>query len=335
MAGGQRVQQLALHLRAGEAGSFLLHLGLDQFAQLVRALEAEVLGEIVVDLAVLGRLHRFHRDGEFGVLAGQVIGLIFFRERDLHGLLVTGLHALQLFFETGDEGARPDHQRGVFGLAAFEFGAVDRADEIDDDLVAIGRLLGLGGILVGLVLVRDALERFLDRALVHGHDQPFELQAVDFRRLDLGQDFQLDVDLGVLAFLVALAQLDGGLHRGAQALVLDQFVDRGLDRVVHHLRVQLFAVHLAHQIGGHLARTETRHAHLRGDAFHLGLDLVVDLARRNHDAILALQALIGGLVNLHGVCLTCFPTSGGDCIARRELGAGEGTRTPTSCDTWT
>jgi hypothetical protein len=49
VAGGELVEQLALHVGAGEAVELLLDLALEQAAQLLEAVEAERLGEIVVD----------------------------------------------------------------------------------------------------------------------------------------------------------------------------------------------------------------------------------------------------------------------------------------------
>jgi hypothetical protein len=51
------------------------------------------------------------------------------------------LHTRELFLEPGDELARADHQRRVLCLAAFELVPVDAADEVDDQLVAVGGLL--------------------------------------------------------------------------------------------------------------------------------------------------------------------------------------------------
>ena len=53
VARGQLVEQLALHLGARQAGGFLLELAAQKFLQLVEALEAEVLGELVVDLRLV------------------------------------------------------------------------------------------------------------------------------------------------------------------------------------------------------------------------------------------------------------------------------------------
>ena len=53
---GELVEQLALHVGAGQAVELLLLLVADQAAQLVEALKAERLGEILVDLGLAGGL---------------------------------------------------------------------------------------------------------------------------------------------------------------------------------------------------------------------------------------------------------------------------------------
>src|SRR5690606_15708939 len=58
-------------------------------------------------------------------------------------------------------------------------------------------------------------------------------------------------------------------------------------------------VHLLDQVGGHLARAEARHAHLRGDFLHLALDPGLDILGRNRERIFALQAFIGLFDDLH------------------------------------
>jgi hypothetical protein len=100
-------------------------------------------------------------------------GLVVGREGHVQDLVVTDLGALQLLFEAGDEAARADHQLGVLGGAAFEGFAVQLAQEVDGDLVAIGGLDGLAGLFdirLGLAgqfgqgLVQIGVRRFIGRA---------------------------------------------------------------------------------------------------------------------------------------------------------------------------
>ena len=62
MPGGQHVEQLALHLGAGQPGGFLFQLAAQQALELVEAFQTEALGEIIVDLGFAGHLDRLdHR----------------------------------------------------------------------------------------------------------------------------------------------------------------------------------------------------------------------------------------------------------------------------------
>ena len=309
MAGSQGIEQLALHLRTGETGSLLFQLAAEQFLELVEAVDAELLGEFVVDLRFGLDLHLLHLDIELGFLALQVFSRVIFGEGYGDGLLVTGLHTHQLLFEAGDELARTDHQRSVFGLAAFEFLVAETTGEVDDQLVAVGSLLGLRSVLVSLVLASDALDRIVDCLVRNRHGQAFQLQAVDRRSFDGRKHFELDSDLGILAFFIAFAEVDLGLHRRTQFLVAHQAVDRIADHVVERLRVQLFAMHLLDEIRRHLARTEARHFHLRSELLDLGLDLLGDFLRLDGDLIGALEAFVGGFLDLHGIKTDAFSTN--------------------------
>ncbi len=299
MVGGEPVEQLALHLRAGQAGGFLLELALEQTLELVEALEPERLGEVLVDLGLAGNLEFLDGDVEFGLLPGEMLGRIVLGEGHGDGLLIARFHAGQLLFEAGDELARAEHQRGAFGLTAFELGAVDAADKVDDQLVAVGGLLRLGRVLVALLVLGQLGERLVDFGIGHRHDQLLELEVVNGRHLDLGQHFELDGQLGVLALLVTVAQIDLGLQRRAQLVRAHQLVDRFAHRGVEGVGMERLSVHLSDEVGGHLAGPETGHAHLRGNFLHLGIDPRLDILGGNGHAVSALEAFVGGLDDLH------------------------------------
>ena len=77
--------------------------------------------------------------------------------------LVVRLGADQLVLEAGDEPARAELERHALALAAVERLAVDLALEIDDDEVALLRLvLGRGGI-EALLALGQASDRGVDR----------------------------------------------------------------------------------------------------------------------------------------------------------------------------
>ena len=242
----QLIEQLTLHRGAGQAVQFLLHLPFEQTAKLFEAFEAERLGKIFVDLGFVFDLNLVHLHIEGSFLTREVFRRIIFGERHGNGLLVTCLRAGELFFEAGNELARADHQRRFFRLATVEFDTVELADEIDDQLIAIGRLLRLGGIFPALLLAGDLFERFVHFRIGDRNSQAFELDAIGSGRFEIGQHFEADRQFGILALIVAFAQFDLGLHRRAQLLVAHQRIDRILDRVVHHLSVNRIAVHLTH-----------------------------------------------------------------------------------------
>ncbi len=338
----QLIEQRALHLGAGQASGLLFQLRLHDFLQLLKAIQPEVLGEIFVNLGFGFDFHRFHSDVEGRFLACQMFGLIFSREGNGDGLFLPCLHAHQLVFKAGDEGARTQHQRRVFGLATVKFDAVQLADEIDDQLVAVRRLLGLGRVLVAFVLARDTRQRFVNLRVGYRHHQLFQLEAIGARRINGREHFEADAYLRVLAFRIIFIEADFGLHRGAQRFIAQQLIDRFANRVVHHLPMQGFAVHFLDEIGGHLARAEAGHPHLRGHLLDLGVDLRGEIGGGDRDEIGALEPFVDGLLGLHGDWSEAFlPKISVDAApsvpnaVRGEFGAGEGTRTPTSCDTRT
>ena len=74
--GGELVEQLPLHMGAGEAVQLLLDLALQQVAQLVDALEAHRLGEIVVrPSSRCGGLHLVDGDVEGRRAALEIIDI--------------------------------------------------------------------------------------------------------------------------------------------------------------------------------------------------------------------------------------------------------------------
>ena len=299
MASGQLIEQRALHRRAREAGGFLLELALDQAAQLVDAFEAERLGEIVVRDEIGSVLHRLDDASELGVLPGEVCRRIVSGERHSDRALIAGLHADELFFKTGDEAARAKLKRLVCCGAAIEGNAIDRTGEIDDQLVAIGSHGAFRCVVKTFLASGDAQDRFLNLLVAHFNRQALKLEAVDGRCGDFGQHFQAHGQLGVLALLIAFAQRNVGLGGRAQALFSHKLVHRFTDRGFQRLLVKRGAVHLAHEVRGHLAGAEAGHAHLRRDLLDFALDKRGDIIRGDGQGVGALQALVAGFDDLH------------------------------------
>ena len=301
MSGRQLIEQAALHLCAGETSGLLLQLAAHQLFQLVEAFQTQLLGKGVVNRGFGLNLHRFHGHIELGFLPGKVFRLIILGEGHSDGLFITCLHTCQLLFKAGDKCARAQNQRSIFRFAAFELLTASAANKIDDQLIAISRFLRLGSILVALVLASDTGNRLVNRLVRNRHDQLFEFEPVSFRSLNLGQNFQLDRDFGVLAFFIAFAKVHSGLHRGAQLLIRHQSVHRFANRIVEHLRMKLLAMHLAHKIRRNFAGPEAGHVHLRRNPRDFGIDFLAELARCQLDSIGALEPFIGGFRDIHGV----------------------------------
>ncbi len=106
-------------------------------AKLLEVLQAELLGEIVVELALARDLHGLdgHREGRR--LALQILGRIIVGEGDLHVALVAGLRADQLVLEARDQLARAELDLHVGAGAAVERLAVDASGEVHHDQVAV------------------------------------------------------------------------------------------------------------------------------------------------------------------------------------------------------
>ena len=299
MARGQLVEQRALHLRPRLPGGFLLKLSAQEALELLEAFEPERLGEFVVDLAFARNFHRMHGDVEGGVLAGEFGRAVIGGERHRNLLGITSLGARELLFETRDEAPCTDLERLTLGTAAIERGSIELAHEIDDQLVAVAGLVALLGVREAFLSGGDLGHSLGHFGVADRDHQLFELEPVERRRLDLRQDFERNVEFGILAFLVPVAQRDIGLHRGTQRLFAHQAVHRLADRSVQRFLVERRAVHLLEQVGGDFARAETGHLHRWR---HLG-DFAVDprgnVLGRDRDGVAALQALVDGLDNLH------------------------------------
>ncbi len=309
MACCELVEQLALHLGAGQAVGFLLKLAFEKLFQLVEAVEAQCRRKIVIQLGFAFNLHLLHRNGELRVFASEMFRRVVARESHGDGFLIARFRARQLFFKAGNELTRSDHQRCVLRLAAFEFFAVNAASEVDNQLIAIGGLLGLWCVFIALLLVSDVFERFFNRIFAYRHRQTLQLQTFNVRCLDFRKDFQINRDHSILAFFITFFEVDGRLHRGAKRLFAHHFVDRFANNIVHRLGVQLLAMHFLDQIRRNFAGPETGHFHLRRNLLDFSIDAAGNICGRNCHCIGALEAFVGGLFDLHGCYLNLYKIS--------------------------
>ena len=242
MALVELVEQLPLHLLARHALVFLHHALLDRVAQLGDRFQAQRLGELVIEGNAAGRLDLLGGDLEFGLLPGEVLGLVVLRELDLEGAVFAGGDADELLLEARNEAVGTDQHRHVVAAAAVEQLTVDPAGELDSDAVAVFRLGAFRLLHERLVLVGDTLKRLLDFLVGHLGGRARELDVLEIgelnRRHDLHREHVVEVDIagdhlldGVLLFRQGHLRLGGEL----EAAFADDLVVGVAHRLLDHL----------------------------------------------------------------------------------------------------
>src|SRR5262250_1576948 len=116
---------------------FALEAVLDGIAHLLQRFKAKRLGQSVVDGERTGRLDRFDRDLESGILAGDMRRHVIGRKRHLDGARLAQLHADDLLLEAGDEGPRADLHGNVVALATLERDTINAAYERNNGTIAL------------------------------------------------------------------------------------------------------------------------------------------------------------------------------------------------------
>ena len=238
------VEKLALQPRPREhavlALDLLAHLGLE----LGEVVQPHGLGQGVVDR------HRRHRaqfldlDIEARFLAGQAVADVVLGKGDFDLGALARPRSDELILEAGDEHVGPELQMEIGVGAALERLAVDLADEIEHQDIALPRLAATLDRLGSSVLGGDALQRLLDLGVLDIGLEPFELELGEIHGFDLGQNLDRHGEFQVLTLgkgrdfdlwsrrrtEIALAHCPGGAVG-----------DRLLDNLVHHrLAVPLF-----------------------------------------------------------------------------------------------
>ena len=120
----EQIEQAPFGFRSGRAAKLVLDLIRNQFFQFGEVVEPEALGEFVVDFWCFGFTNFVDLDFKHGVFAGEVLGLIVFREGHIDFGLVAGLDADQLLLKPRNERVGADHQCVFFSGAAFKRFAV-------------------------------------------------------------------------------------------------------------------------------------------------------------------------------------------------------------------
>ncbi len=143
--------------------------------------------------------HFLDIDGKFRVLAGEFLAAVFRRKGNLDLAMVARPGANELVLEAGDEPAGPQFERMSLRTAAGKRLAVDLADEIDDDDIAIRRrLVDRLALAIGL---GDTLHRLVNLLLRNLRPQPLELQLAEVDGLDLGQQLDRHLEFEISALL--------------------------------------------------------------------------------------------------------------------------------------
>ena len=231
-----------------------------------------------------------------------MLGLIVLGEGHGHGFFFAFFDANQLILETGDKAVRAQNQRVIFGRAAFEGFAVNLADEIHHDLVAVlgfGAFLAVCEILCGFCQVAQG---FFHGSVVRFHDQLFQLDLAQVNFGDLGKLFIGHLDIDVVAlFPVLVCHFDIGLHGGAVAAVFEMFGHRAVNAFLHDFAHDARAELLFQQRHRDLAFAKALHFNFGLRLDQLFVHFGFDFGRGDRDGVAAFQTFVQRLVDLH-VC---------------------------------
>ena len=329
----ERVENAALHV--GPAGARIVGLELIAHALLqhVERVEAELLGEIVVDDDGRSGLHRVHLDRELGLLARELCRAVVLGERDVHRALVAGFCADQLLLEAGHERAAAERQVETIAGAAFERLTVDRALEVDRDDVALLGDRAFALVDIDLLRIRETLQRFIDRFVLDVGDETLRLEPAEIGQREVGHQVhlhgELEIGLSVDDAVDRVDEVDLRRGRGLERLVLEDLLARFVDRLVDDLAHQRLAIGLLEEGDRRLARTEALQMDL---GLHLGDPAgqsVVQILDVHDDGEFAPQRFGKRFGDLHGDFLSTT------MFERHGHGAGGGTRTPKTCVTRT
>ena len=219
----------------------------------LEALEAEALGEFVVDGERLAAGDRLHRHVEIGRLAGERAERVILGEGRVDDALVARRDADELVLEAGDERSGAEDDLDVLALAALERIAVDRAVEIDGDPVAgarrsrrrAGRYRCAGSSAMRSIAASTS-------SAVNVGDWTLERDVVEVAELELRQHFQRDLESEIAVRLesgldrrLVGRQFDLRLAGEPQAVVVDDLLVGACDRLLHDVGHHRAAVDLA------------------------------------------------------------------------------------------
>ena len=112
---------------------------LDGLSELVKVFFAHGFCEFVIDFRFFDFSDFFDCRYKQGFFAGQIFGMVVFRESRFYFYDFAGFLADKLVFITRNKGVGTDFQRISFAFAARKFYAVNGTDKIDNRNIAFGR----------------------------------------------------------------------------------------------------------------------------------------------------------------------------------------------------
>src|SRR5690606_25629188 len=271
----ERLHDLLLDLGVEALFHLALHVRLDLGAHAfdIAVGDPEHAREVGVDFGQVGLFDQLQRNGKTRFLASNVLARIVVGKFHRDVLALAGLHAAYAVLEVRQHAALAQYVRIALGLAALEFHAVNRADEVDGHAIAV-----LRGTL-DIVIMHALLAQHLD-GLVHFGVGYFERRALDghagqIARLEFGIDLEGRIELQLIGRRIGFG-FETGITGHAQVLVAHGVTERFLDLVADHFGADLRTVLLCHQLHRHLAGTETRHLYSAREALEALVDLLVD-----------------------------------------------------------
>ena len=291
----QLVEQDAFDLHARLLGVLAFDILFEHVLEAVQILETEALGQLVINLRLFRRFDVFDGDIKDSSFAGEMLGLILLREGNVQLTLLATLGTHQLFFKTRDEGAVADSDPAVFCGTTFKGLAVDLADKVDDDNVAIFSLGVLAAFLggIGAVLVGQLAQGLIDLCISDFSDRTFDLQLGRISRFEFRHDFQADLEGEVSATGHSLGirlDVDLRLGRRSDLALVQRFLGGLRDQLIEQIAHDGFAEHLADMLGRHFARAEAFQANFRTDFFDFRIQASLQIISRENDFIRAAQA---------------------------------------------
>lgn len=217
--------------------------------------------------------------------------------------MLADLHADQRVLEARDHPARADLDGVVDAFAALEGLAIDVAEEVDDDHVALLGIGAIGDLLDDGGLLAELRELLVDLGVIDladlAHDgQPFVV---------VGHDLGLHFDLGGEAKRLILGELEARVDDRRvdreEVLLLDGLPEAVIDEALNDLAFDGALVELLEDLARHVAGAKAFHFGPLLQAFVGEVELVADRVPRDLDRYALLDRGKGLDVNLHNDAL--------------------------------